>query len=111
MRQTGKTPGGELDKMQDQVLKCKDCGNDFTWTVGEHEFYKQKGFDNSPTRCPDCRTKKKANNQGGFSKSFDITCSKCGKADTVPFEPRDPSNVLCRDCFKASKGGDNRRGR
>lgn len=102
--------------MQDQVLQCRDCGNNFTWTVGEQEFYKQKGFDNAPVRCPDCRSKKKmGGNQGGtggFAKSFPITCAKCGKQDTVPFEPKEGGkDVLCRDCFKASKGGDNRRGR
>jgi CxxC-x17-CxxC domain-containing protein len=99
--------------MQDQVLQCRDCGKNFTWTVGEQEFYKQKGFDNAPVRCPDCRSKKKMSNNGGSfgNKSFPITCSNCGKQDTVPFEPKGDKPVLCRDCFKAQKGGDNRRGR
>jgi len=98
--------------MQDQVLQCRDCGNNFTWTVGEQEFYKQKGFDNAPVRCPDCRSKKKMGNQGGFAKSFPITCGNCGKQDTVPFEPKAGGKpVLCKDCFKSSKGGDDRKGR
>ncbi|MCL2630101.1 MAG: zinc-ribbon domain-containing protein [Firmicutes bacterium] len=45
--------------MQDKTLKCKDCGKDFTFTVREQEFYKEKGFDNEPTRCFDCRKAKK----------------------------------------------------
>ncbi len=50
--------------MEDKVLKCRDCGNDFTWTVGEQEFYAQKGFENEPTRCFECRKarKQKRNN-------------------------------------------------
>lgn len=41
--------------MEDINLVCKECGNTFVWTAGEQEFYKQKGFDNQPTRCADCR--------------------------------------------------------
>ncbi|WP_211135352.1 zinc-ribbon domain containing protein [Clostridium paraputrificum] len=27
--------------MQDKVITCKDCGQEFTFTVGEQEFYKE----------------------------------------------------------------------
>ena len=58
--------------MQDKTLSCKDCNADFTFTVGEQEFYAEKGFTNEPTRCPDCRKARKANmrrgggNSGGY---------------------------------------------
>ena len=45
--------------MEDKTLVCKDCGKDFVFTVGEQEFYKEKGFDNDPVRCPDCRRARK----------------------------------------------------
>ena len=45
--------------MEDRTLVCKDCGNEFIFTVGEQEFYKEKGFDNDPVRCPDCRRARK----------------------------------------------------
>lgn len=45
---------------QDKSLVCKDCGVDFTFTAGEQEFYVEKGFENEPTRCKECRDKKKA---------------------------------------------------
>lgn len=33
------------------------------------------------------------------------TCAGCGNAITsLPFQPRDTSNLKCLDCFKASKG-------
>ena len=48
--------------MQDKNLVCKDCGNQFVFTVGEQEFYKEKGFDNDPVRCADCRRARKAQN-------------------------------------------------
>ncbi len=45
--------------MTDKNIVCRDCGTTFTFTVGEQEFYKEKGFDNEPTRCPDCRRARK----------------------------------------------------
>ncbi|EEH98692.1 zinc-ribbon domain-containing protein [Clostridium tertium] len=48
--------------MEDKKLVCKDCGSEFVFTVGEQEFYKEKGFDNEPVRCADCRRARKAQN-------------------------------------------------
>ncbi len=96
--------------MQDQQLTCRDCGQAFTWTAGEQSFYAQKGL-SAPTRCKDCRAKKKAGqaqagggNFGGERKMHPITCASCGKQSEVPFQPvRD--DVLCRDCFVAQRNG------
>ena len=49
----------EVINMEDKKLVCKDCGAEFTFTVGEQEFYKEKGFENEPQRCPECRAAKK----------------------------------------------------
>ena len=48
--------------MEDKKILCKDCGSEFIFTVGEQEFYKEKGFDNEPVRCPDCRRARKSQN-------------------------------------------------
>lgn len=45
--------------MEDKTLVCKDCGAEFVFTVGEQEFYKEKGFENEPVRCPECRRARK----------------------------------------------------
>ncbi len=56
---------------QDKNLTCQDCGVEFTFTAGEQEFYAQRGFDNEPKRCKDCRSKKKAEKRGnGNQRSF-----------------------------------------
>lgn len=93
----------------DQQLTCKDCGQQFTWTAGEQEFYQQKGFTNPPVRCPTCRQAKRANRFGGGGASgprqmFDVTCAKCGKPAQVPFEPKGDKPVYCSDCFKDMRG-------
>ncbi len=48
--------------MEDKKIICKDCGKEFVFTVGEQEFYKEKGFDNEPVRCADCRRARKTQN-------------------------------------------------
>lgn len=45
--------------MADKTMKCKDCGQDFIFTEGEQAFYKEKGFENEPQRCPTCRKSRK----------------------------------------------------
>lgn len=45
--------------MADKTIECKDCGKEFIFTEGEQEFYKEKGFENDPVRCPDCRRARK----------------------------------------------------
>ena len=49
----------EVYEMEDKKIICKDCGKEFIFTVGEQEFYKEKGFTNEPTRCVACRRAKK----------------------------------------------------
>lgn len=49
----------------DKPLICRDCGQEFSFTAGEQEFYAQRGFTNEPSRCPDCRAARKAS--GGSS--------------------------------------------
>ena len=37
-----------MSMYEDKTLVCKDCGEDFTFTAGEQEFYAEKGFQNEP---------------------------------------------------------------
>jgi len=55
--------------MEDKNLVCKDCGKEFVFTEGEQAFYKEKGFENEPQRCADCRrARKQQNNNSSFSR-------------------------------------------
>ena len=50
---------------ENQVYKrivCIDCGKTFDFTNREHDFFIQKGWD-EPTRCKECRDKKKKKNE------------------------------------------------
>jgi len=49
--------------MQDKKIVCKDCGQEFVFTVGEQEFFKEKGLTSDPVRCPKCRKIRRAQKQ------------------------------------------------
>jgi len=87
---------------EDKTLTCEDCGAEFAFTASEQEFYQERGFDNEPKRCPDCRAKRKSERQSQRTET-PITCSECGKEDTVPFVPSAGRPVLCRECFAKSR--------
>ena len=48
--------------IMDKKIICKDCKAEFLFTEGEQQFYKEKGFDNEPVRCPECRKARKQQN-------------------------------------------------
>lgn len=48
-----------MNEKKEKKIICKDCGNEFTLTVGEQKFYEEKGFA-EPVRCKECRNRRKA---------------------------------------------------
>jgi CxxC-x17-CxxC domain-containing protein len=101
----------------DRELTCRDCGQTFVFTTGEQEFFASRGFQNDPSRCTSCRAARNTGgaSAGGFSgggyssgggyeraerQMFPATCSDCGKATQVPFQPRSDRPVYCSDCFE-----------
>jgi len=92
----------------DKTLTCRECGKSFVFTAGEQEFHDQRGFTNTPGRCPDCRAARKA--QGGFGggsrgsrEMFSAVCASCGKDCQVPFQPSGEKPVYCSDCFQGQR--------
>jgi len=81
----------------DQKLTCQECGKEFVFSASDQEFFEKKGFQ-PPKRCPDCRKARKQQ-----TRTWEIVCSKCGAKGTVPFEPRNPSGLLCEKCFRESR--------
>lgn len=103
----------------DQVLSCRDCTQEFTFTVGEQEFFASRGLTNAPTRCPACRSARKqtvGGRSGGRSfaggggmrdqeraprQMHSVTCAGCGNTAQVPFLPRGDKPVYCGECYQA----------
>ena len=87
---------------EDKTLICKECGNEFIFSAGEQEFYAEKGFENEPFRCKECRAaRKRARNPE--RELFDATCAACGGTAKVPFQPKDGRPVYCSECFAKMK--------
>jgi CxxC-x17-CxxC domain-containing protein len=110
----------------DTTLTCRDCGQTFTFTSGEQDFYASRGF-SEPTRCADCRAARKSQRDGGGSsydsygssygggrraarEMFDVTCSSCGQPAQVPFQPTNDKPVYCSTCFEKRRGTNDRSG-
>jgi len=102
----------------DKTLTCRDCGQNFTFTAGEQEFFASRNLMNEPSRCPECRAARRGASGGGYSSDggygrqdrqmFSAVCSNCGKEALVPFQPRTDRPVYCSDCFATQRGGDSR---
>lgn len=45
--------------MEDIKIVCKDCSQEFDFTVTEQEKYASLGFENKPVRCYACRKARK----------------------------------------------------
>jgi CxxC-x17-CxxC domain-containing protein len=92
---------------QNKTLTCKDCGGPFDFTVRDQMFYAEKGFENEPQRCRDCRTARKLQRDAGgppaagAREQFAAVCAQCGESTTVPFKPRGDRPVYCRSCFSS----------
>jgi CxxC-x17-CxxC domain-containing protein len=108
----------------DTTITCRDCGQAFTFTSGEQDFYASRGF-SEPSRCAQCRADRKAQRDAGGSgyssygsssygeraprEMFSATCSSCGQEAQVPFQPSADKPVYCSACFQ-QRGGGNRSG-
>ena len=95
---------------EDKTLVCKDCGKEFVFTAGEQEFYAEKGFQNEPLRCKECRDARKASrgaNNNGPREMYETVCAECGRPTRVPFIPKNDRPIYCSEpCMSMSSGVD-----
>jgi CxxC-x17-CxxC domain-containing protein len=90
---------------QDKQIQCVECGNAFTFTAREQEFFASKGYTNEPKRCLNCRQSRRGQRgESGARDSaprqmFTAVCAQCGKECEVPFQPRQGKPVYCSECY------------
>ena len=100
--------------LSDKTLTCVECGNGFTFTAGEQEFFASRGYTNEPKRCTQCREARKDERRGsgGFGgaprEMHPAVCAQCGKDTMVPFLPRGDKPVYCSDCFSGMRSSSDR---
>lgn len=54
----------QKEQMRDKMLVCRDCGNEFVFTKAEQLFFREKGFEKEPVRCPACRKARRQEKAG-----------------------------------------------
>ena len=92
--------------LADKTLTCVDCGKGFTFTVGEQEFYKSRGLQNEPSRCPECRSARRQSRYRGYDQPREMhpaVCANCGTECEVPFQPKEDRPVYCSTCYANMK--------
>jgi CxxC-x17-CxxC domain-containing protein len=87
--------------MPDLELPCVQCKEIFLFTEKEQNLFYQRNAP-QPQRCPKCRSKKAATGENAPTR-FEIVCDNCGRHDQVPFQPKVGRQVLCKECYQASK--------
>ena len=89
----------ETTEFQDETLICKICGNEFVFTAGEQAFYAEKGFQNKPKACKECRYARK-NAAKQEREYFIATCADCGGEAKLTFQPSNDRPVYCSACYE-----------
>ena len=90
---------------QDKTLTCRDCGTEFVFSASEQQFFADKGFQNEPSRCPACRSARRATQNPNRTERqmYEVICDGCGATTQVPFQPRGDRPVYCRDCYERNR--------
>ena len=75
---------------EDKTLVCRDCGKEFVFSASEQQFFADKGFQNDPTRCHECRAARRNRENPGRAERqyFEVICDGCGCTTQVPFQPK-----------------------
>ncbi|MBA2621076.1 MAG: zinc-ribbon domain containing protein [Acidobacteria bacterium] len=98
----------DAPELEDIEIVCIDCGNPFVWTIGEQSFFRDKGLQNPPKRCKDCKNAKNERlaaitnaQSSGVKQKIEVAvyCATCNAYTTVPFYPSQGRPVYCRSCF------------
>lgn len=58
-----------LKEFTDMEIQCRDCNKKFIWSAGEQDYYKQYNLF-KPSRCPDCRKKRKSQNNNKDNRTY-----------------------------------------
>lgn len=58
---------------RDQLLTCVWCGAEFVWTIGQQQFYADRGL-RPPKRCKACRVAKRTAHQHDAQELDQLTC-------------------------------------
>ncbi len=77
----GSSPGQEHPAVEDSgVTECAECGKPFVFGSEERRFYRERGF-KEPTRCLDCRERRRAERNADLIRDHDANASHSHYSD------------------------------
>lgn len=59
-----------MEDVKDLEIQCRDCGQPFTWSVGEQQYYAANQL-KAPKRCKLCRQSRKAQHNAALAAKND----------------------------------------
>ncbi|MGI5844528.1 MAG: CxxC-x17-CxxC domain-containing protein [Candidatus Xenobium sp.] len=99
--------------LQDRCMPpCRDCKKEWTFTVLEQALQIERNQEHDPSRCQECRDKRKARRERGEVQGrngrrdqtfYQATCAGCGGPAKLPFKPRNDRPVYCQDCHRRNR--------
>ena len=95
---------------EDQQLICSDCGQSFTFTAEDQEFFRERGY-SAPKRCKTCRQAKKNEQSGGGGggyhrsapQSTSVICSGWDSRPPFHSSPEAIAPCIARIAFRAGR--------
>ena len=87
----------------EQVLVCISCGVNFLFSADEQQFFQQRGFTNTPKRCPRCRAMRRPREEAAMYSNRDRLRELWQARAVVPFAPSRGNPTYCRTCFDSRR--------
>lgn len=71
--------------LQPIMIACRDCSEEFEFTVEDQQWHIDQGFDNQPSRCRPCQRAKKERMNGGPPPCYAFNDGNCTRGDSCRF--------------------------
>lgn len=85
------------DSIINETLVCEECGKNYRVIKQELAFYRKYSLP-IPRKCFSCRHMDRMHIRLPY-KSFERTCTKCGKNLLSSYAPERPEKVYCNECY------------
>merc|ERR1712166_165955 len=77
--------GGGDGELQELMLTCRDCNEEFPFSIEDQQWHIDQGFDNQPSRCKECQRAKKERMNGGPPPCYAFNDGNCDRGDSCRF--------------------------
>lgn len=97
--------------LQPIMIACRDCSEEFEFSVDDQQWHIDQGFDNQPSRCRPCQKAKKERMNGGPPPCYAFNDGNCDRGDSCKFSHGGNSGGGGGGGGRGGRGGHGRGGR